>query len=692
MQFFFSRSVLISKTESEVFLKSRMFSERMNYWVDEKLHVIEVASLFISLCNCNFENKDNIIKYLKSELISHPEFSSLYFLSKDNVFLNSGGYIPPEDMDLRERPWYVNAMESDKPIFTDPFLNASRDSMVVSVSSAVYDENDDFIGVMAGDIKIEGLSKVLDELKFETDESVYIYNRDLEIISNNHDNSGNINLFNEMQKYYQMSDLDLNEYESVFIPASITGQKGILYEFPIGSVNWHVIGFVPIPKFPEEMKIFILVVSIFLLVQILISLILSKYYKKKVVSPLTELENEISEIDISNISEKRVKIYNETGFSRLVEVVNNLLDNTEEYIATINEKEESIKKQNKKLKFANEHDALTGLYNRVKFHKIAHDVVENNDFVGFLIADINAMRIINDAYGNSSGDELLIKVAGLFREISIAGEVVSRTGGDDFSILITGNDRESIEDRISLYKNCAENIVHRDIPITLSFGEYIYDRSISDMSFDKIQKRAIDNLNVGKSYENQSIRGAIIHTILKTLHETNPREENHSKRVGFLSERVAQKLNLSCHDIKKLKSMALLHDIGKISIDPAILNKPDKLTQSEMKEIRRHTEIGYRLLSTVNEYSEIAESVYAHHERWDGNGYPRGIEGESIPYFARIISVVDAYDAMTSKRPYRETLSKSEALEELRKYSGLQFDPNVVKVFIDLVENCEDLI
>ena len=139
--------------------------------------------------------------------------------------------------------------------------------------------------------------------------------------------------------------------------------------------------------------------------------------------------------------------------------------------------------------------------------------------------------------------------------------------------------------------------------------------------------------------------------------------------------------------LNELRTLGLLHDIGKIAIDNSILNKSDRLTKEEWNEIKRHPEIGYRILSSVNDMAELAGFILAHHERWDGKGYPKGIKGTDIPLQARITAVADAYDAMTSKRAYRDPLPESVAVDELEKNAGTQFDPEIVRVFINKVIN-----
>jgi PAS domain S-box-containing protein len=191
--------------------------------------------------------------------------------------------------------------------------------------------------------------------------------------------------------------------------------------------------------------------------------------------------------------------------------------------------------------------------------------------------------------------------------------------------------------------------------------------------------------------EAPSLQDKAIYTIIKRLHENNKWEEQHSKRVSELSYCFGKALNLTEREISELKTIGLLHDVGKIAIDENLLNKEGKLTVEEYEEIKKHPAIGYRILSTVNEMCEIADYILAHHESYDGSGYPKGLKGEEIPYLSRIITVIDAFDAMTSDRPYRRAMTYQEAYSELRRVSGSQFDSNIVKSFIAFMERESEL-
>jgi putative nucleotidyltransferase with HDIG domain len=186
-----------------------------------------------------------------------------------------------------------------------------------------------------------------------------------------------------------------------------------------------------------------------------------------------------------------------------------------------------------------------------------------------------------------------------------------------------------------------------------------------------------------KLIESQSMRNQTIKVIIKTLNEANPREKIHAEKVSQLSRSIGEVLNLDVEVLKELEIAGLLHDIGKIALNENVLNKPDKLTEMEYEQIKRHPEIGYQILKSVDVYTKLADYVLSHHERWDGKGYPRGLSALEIPFIARIISVEDTLEAMIGERPYRETMSMDQAIEELKRNAGTQLDPSIVEAVVN---------
>ncbi len=341
-----------------------------------------------------------------------------------------------------------------------------------------------------------------------------------------------------------------------------------------------------------------------------------------------------------------------------------------------------------RIEYLSYHDQLTGLYNRRFFEDelLRLDVARNLPLC-IMMADVNGLKLINDSFGHLMGDQLLTRVAIVLKEACRQDGIVARMGGDEFVILVPNSNAVQTELLVERIHKMSANEKVGSMELLISLGwdvKYTEHEEIRE-----VLKRAENKMYKNKLFEGPSIRGNTINAIIKTLNEKNKREELHSHRVSYLCKKLAIALNFSDQEIQEIESVGLLHDIGKIAIDEAILNKSGKLTEDEYEEIKRHPEIGYRILSTVNDMAEMAEVVLDHHERWDGKGYPRGLKGDLIPLQSRMICIADSYDAITSDRSYRSKRSDQEAFDELRKNAGTQFDPNLVEPFIKLITSIE---
>ncbi|MDQ7092524.1 PAS domain S-box protein [Desulfosporosinus sp. PR] len=342
------------------------------------------------------------------------------------------------------------------------------------------------------------------------------------------------------------------------------------------------------------------------------------------------------------------------------------------------------KELEQRLEYLSYHDFLTGLYNRRFFEEELKRLdVKRNYPLTVVVADVNGLKLVNDSFGHSMGDKLLKTVAEVMKSACRADDIIARLGGDEFVLLLPKTKISKTDQILQRIKTLAAQEKVGSIDLSVSFG---YEtKNHEGENIQEILKKAEDYMYKKKLFESPSMRGKTINAIISTLHEKNKREEQHSHRVSALSKRIGEALSLSEGQIEELKTVGLLHDIGKIAIEETILNKPGKLTEEEWEEIKRHPEIGYRILSTVNDMSEMADYVLAHHERWDGKGYPKGLRGIAIPLQARIIAIADTYDAITSERSYRQALPEKVAFEELRNNAGIQFDPDLVEVFLNKV-------
>jgi diguanylate cyclase (GGDEF)-like protein/putative nucleotidyltransferase with HDIG domain len=295
--------------------------------------------------------------------------------------------------------------------------------------------------------------------------------------------------------------------------------------------------------------------------------------------------------------------------------------------------------------------------------------------------DINGLKLINDSFGHETGDNMLRKLIDTVKKECLPGEIVARTGGDEFVILMPNVSNEEAGVRVKKLKSEISKEKIGSIFLSVSFG---YEtKNNENGSIQEVLKNAEDNMYRKKISESSSMRSQTIQIIMNTLFEKSSREMMHSKRVSEICEDIAVAMNFEKDDINQIKTAGLMHDIGKIGIDEKILNKPAELVKSEWKDMRKHPEIGCRILKSVSEFSHLSDFILQHHERLDGTGYPKGLKANEIPIEAKIIAVADAYDAITSERPYREGASKEKAIVEMRKNSGTQFDPYVLEVFLE---------
>lgn len=332
------------------------------------------------------------------------------------------------------------------------------------------------------------------------------------------------------------------------------------------------------------------------------------------------------------------------------------------------------------------HDHITGFYNRRYMTSFLARFAENKSIYPFsiILGDINGLKVVNDAFGRKAGDSVIRRIGNIIKSICSPTDILGKWGGDEFIIISPNSTQGYAQEVIRKIKERCERDDH-SIKLSISFG-YAVKRSEHD-NLEDIFKEAEDLMVRNKIYEGASFRSHAIHLIINTLHEKNKREEQHSKRVSKICVEIGKAMGLSQSDLNKLRVIGLLHDIGKIGITEHILNKANTLTDEEYREMKKHSEIGYRILSSSNQTSEIAQDVLDHHERVDGRGYPNGKCGKFLSLTTRILAVADAYDAMTSERPYRKVFSKEEAIEELLKNSGTQFDSNIVDIFISKVLN-----
>lgn len=343
-----------------------------------------------------------------------------------------------------------------------------------------------------------------------------------------------------------------------------------------------------------------------------------------------------------------------------------------------------IKNNEERIQYLNYHDQLTGVMNRRYYEETIDKLVRPENLpMAVIMADVNGLKLTNDAFGHLSGDKLLTRVAEIIESEARPQDVVARLGGDEFVMLMPRSNSVDAEKVVKRINESIQDYKIDNIVISVSFGWAT--KKDDDEDFTEVYKRAEYRMYRSKLSERSSKRSQSIRIIFKTLQEKSEQEKQHSERVSYFCRQLAGEMELPFNEIKEVETAGLMHDIGKIGIDEQVLNKTEKFTDNDWRAMRKHPDIGYRILSSSNEFSVIADYVLFHHERWDGKGYPRGLEGEKIPLASRILTVADSYDAMTSERCYKKAMTKEQAAAEIIKNAGGQFDPYIAQVFVEKV-------
>ncbi len=330
------------------------------------------------------------------------------------------------------------------------------------------------------------------------------------------------------------------------------------------------------------------------------------------------------------------------------------------------------------IRYISFHDQLTGLYNRHYFEHCRKEL-EDIPVISVIVTDINSLKLVNDTYGHEYGDQLIKEYAKILKQSFKHSDLIFRWGGDEFIVILKNTEEAtSWELHNRLQKHCGEAYV-KNIPLSISVG------ISSKMQGEKIEKALSEAENMmynNKIKESKSSKKLIIKTILQALSDISHETKDHTERMSLTCHQFGKHLNLSSSEISRLETLTMLHDIGLINIDSDILLKESPLNSEEWEEIKKHPGIGYHITRSTEEFAYVAEEILAHHERWDGTGYPQGLAGENIPYLARILNLLDSYEVMHYGRPYKKKMSTDEIIEEIERFSGKQFDPDLAEEFV----------
>lgn len=367
---------------------------------------------------------------------------------------------------------------------------------------------------------------------------------------------------------------------------------------------------------------------------------------------------------------------------------------------------------NLKLKELAVKDGLTGLFNHRSFQDILGSYIKNskreNKEVSLLFMDIDNFKNYNDVNGHQRGDWLLTRLGEVLMNTVGDLGIVTRYGGEEFAVILYNQSEDTALNLGELIRQNIQNtyfIGQEHQPnkhITVSIGVSTYPKvaktkkELIELADNALYRaKSFDKNRVERYYNildeiDPSIDKKSLESVANMLNNINMKDKytyGHSERVVIYAKKFATYLQMKDKDKKELLLGAYLHDIGKLEISKELLTKREKLSESEFNILRQHPTLGSDLVSSIKEFADVIPLIKYHHEKYDGTGYPSKLKGDDIPYLARILTIIDSFDAMTSKRPYNIRKDYKQAIGELEKCAGSHFDPELVYKFIEMLQN-----
>ncbi len=380
----------------------------------------------------------------------------------------------------------------------------------------------------------------------------------------------------------------------------------------------------------------------------------------------------------------------------------------EELEKRVEERTAALQAANEELQRLSTTDALTGIANhRLLLHSLSREVergMESQRPVSVLMLDIDNFKLFNDTYGHALGDEALRVVAGVLQNLTNDSGIPGRYGGDEFLVILPGADKAAAgtyAERLSAAVGEIEfEAGHGSrVPISLSVGlaSFPEDTKSSDHLLAVADAAMYEAKRVGGTGPQASHVVAVgsapfdgafgaLDSLVQAVQYRDQYTKTHSDLVAEYAAKLALRAGLSEEAVRAIRIAGVLHDVGKLIIPDDILKKPGPLTAEEYEVIKRHPLVGEMLIREAPFLEDVIQAVGCHHEQYNGNGYPRGLQGEEIPLPGRVLAIADAYSAMSLDRPYRKALSVDEIVAEIKAGDGTKFDPHLVEVFVEMLQ------
>ena len=343
------------------------------------------------------------------------------------------------------------------------------------------------------------------------------------------------------------------------------------------------------------------------------------------------------------------------------------------------------KKQEQKIEYLSYHDNLTELYNRTFMEEEMKRLDSSHQLpISIIMIDVNGLKLFNDTYGHQKGDQLLIKTASILKKTTRSEDLVARWAGDEFVILLPKTNQKEAGKIIERIESRCRETENEKIAVSLAVGSAVKEKAEENLI--DVFEQADERMYEQKMSKSRDAKKKLVENILINLENKSAEDKSHLQRMKINAANFADYINLNNNEKERLILLSELHDLGKISLKKELLKKKAELNKEEWDKIKEHSEQGYKIASASKEFALVAKEILHHHEHWDGSGYPDALKGSEIPILSRIFAIIDAFDVMKHKNIYSRKLNEKEALAELKKFSGSQFDPKLTAMFIEFIK------
>ncbi len=636
----------------------------MARWIDITMEEIRVISGLSSVRSRDFQ-----AMAIDFEVIATDRTDLMDMVYVDTagrpIVRSAGGVVESTNISVADRDYFLAAMEG-KEWISSVLISRVRNEPIIIFSIPLFDKKGEFDGLVFGSVKIAHLSKLLSKQRFGSGGTFQLF-----------DGMG-CPLGDDFKPYdphnHTQFDVAKAREEGELIVEDESSET-LTYVMPIPGSDLFVGGSLSLGEIRAGARRLVRATTTALALLSLIGLALFLSLTRKISRSLDTLGD-----SLSSVAEGDYSPMESSGFSPLPKELRDIAEAIEYLKEQVRASIEEIREQGIR-------DSLTGLHNRRFFEETIRELGSGKmDPVTVVMCDVNGLKLINDGMGHKWGDRLIERAKEVLLEIAGEQDTVARIGGDEFAVVMPQNDGSGVDLRFRDAMASA-NSEGSDIPLHMAWGTA--SGNAASRSIDEIVKDADERMYALKEIQREDARGGILKFFLNTIKSRENRRTSHMDRCRSIMDRFLKTVpEVDGPFRKRMVRLAAIHDIGLIGVSSEILAKKGPLSDEEMREVRSHPEIGYRIAFAVPNLSDLADAILHHHQRWDGQGYPlrkSPVSGEDIPLESRIMSLVDSYEAMTH-REYLSVLSHSDAIEEIRACAGSQFDPIWAERFASFLE------